>query len=73
MNDVLAKQKEIGHPIKRSGHRDHGVDSQQLASHAERQLSLTAKSHTLRSPRRFAPTVTDTLVNWPSTRGGIGM
>lgn len=43
MNDVLAKQEEIGHPIKRSGHRDHGVDGQQLASHAERQLSLTAK------------------------------
>ena len=43
VNDVLAKQEEIGHPIKRSGCRDHGVDGQQLASHAERQLSLTAK------------------------------
>ena len=43
MNDVLAKQEEIGHPIKRSGCRDHGVDGQRLASHAERQLSLTAK------------------------------
>ena len=39
VNDVLAKQEEIGHPIKRSGCRDHGVDGQQLASHAERQLS----------------------------------
>ena len=43
VNGVLAKQEEIGHPIKRSGCRDHGVDGQQLASHAERQLSLTAK------------------------------
>jgi len=43
VDDVLAKQEEIGHPVKSSGCRDHGVDGQQLASHAERQLSLTAK------------------------------
>ena len=43
MDDVLAKQEEIGHPVKRSGCKDHGVDGQQLASHADRQLSLTAK------------------------------
>ena len=40
---VLAKQEEIGHPVRKSGGADHGVDGQYFASHAERQLSLTAK------------------------------
>ena len=39
---VLAKQEEIGHPIEPHLF-DQGVDGQYYASHAERQLSLTAK------------------------------
>ena len=40
---VLAKQEEIGHPTKRAGFYDNGVAGSFNASHAERQLSLTAK------------------------------
>ena len=43
VEDVLAKQKEIGHDVKKSGANDHGVDGRYYASRAERQLSLTAK------------------------------
>ncbi|WP_449701838.1 hypothetical protein [Actinomyces israelii] len=43
VDEVLAKQEEIGHPVKRAGASDHGVDGQYYASHAERQESITAK------------------------------
>ena len=43
VDTVLAKQEEIGHPTKRAGFYDNGVAGSFNASHAERQLSLTAK------------------------------
>ena len=43
INEVLAKQKEIGHDVRRAGALDHGVDGQYYASHAERQLSINAE------------------------------
>ena len=43
LDDVFAKQEEIGHPTKRAGFYDNGVAGSFNASHAERQLSLTAK------------------------------
>ena len=43
VDEVLAKQEEIGHPVKRAGMRDNGVPGQYYASHAERQESITAK------------------------------
>ena len=43
INEVLAKQEEIGHDVRRAGALDHGVDGQYYASHAERQLSINAE------------------------------
>ena len=43
ITEVLAKQEEIGHDVRRAGALDHGVDGQYYASHAERQLSINAE------------------------------
>ncbi|WP_256693062.1 hypothetical protein [Actinomyces oris] len=43
IDEVLAKQEEIGHDVRRAGALDHGVDGQYYASHAERQLSINAE------------------------------
>jgi len=42
IDEVFAKQKEIGHPTKPADFADNGVPGQYYASHAERQLSITA-------------------------------
>lgn len=55
VEDVLAKQKKIGHDVKKSGANDHGVDGRYYASHAERQLSLTAKEPQIGVPKAMCP------------------
>ena len=55
VEDVLAKQKEIGHDVKKSGANDHGVDGRYYASHAERQLSLTAKEPQIGVSKAMCP------------------
>lgn len=55
IEDVLAKQKEIGHEVKKAGANDHGIDGQYYASHAERQLSLTAKEPQIGVSKAMCP------------------
>ena len=43
ITEVLAKQEEISHDVRRAGALDHGIDGQYYASHAERQLSISAE------------------------------
>jgi len=43
LDGVFAKQEEIGRPIKIDDFLDNGIPGSFNASHAERQLSLTAK------------------------------
>ncbi|WP_178389288.1 hypothetical protein [Actinomyces oris] len=55
IEDVLAKQEEIGHDVKKAGANDHGIDGQYYASHAERQLSLTAKEPQIGVSKAMCP------------------
>ncbi|WP_181575152.1 hypothetical protein [Actinomyces sp. Z5] len=55
VDEVLAKQREIGHPPVDMGGRDHGVLGQCKASHAERQQSLIAKEPDIGVSKNICP------------------